>query len=62
MKILGVVECIIETIDDNVYISLVGGKLYYQFSIFKKVDINKNVSRIKLFDEAVDALVDEILL
>ena len=62
MKILGVMECIIETIDDSVFISMSGGKLYYQFSIFKKVDINKNVSRIKLFDEAVGALVDEILL
>ena len=62
MKILGVMECIIETIDDKVYICLVGGRLYYQFNVFKKIDINKNISRIKLFDEAVDMLVDEILL
>ena len=62
MKVLGVADCIIDTVDGQLYIGFNGGKIYHQFNIFKKIDVNKNESRIVLFNETVEALVDEILL
>ena len=59
MKILNTHHCHIETIENKLYISLKGARLFYQYNILRPVDSNKNISKIKLLDDAITSLIKE---
>ena len=61
MKILGAKEAVLEVIEDKGYVFMNKSFLNYQFEVINKVELMKNVSKLRLVAECVNELKDRAL-
>ena len=61
MKIFGAKEAVLEVIEDKGYVFMNKSFLNYQFEVLNKVELMKNVSKLRLVAECVNELKDMAL-
>ena len=61
MKIFGAKEAVLEVIEDKGYVFMDKSFLNYQFEVLNKVELMKNVSKLRLVAECVNELKDMVL-
>lgn len=61
MKIFGAKEAVLEVIEDKGYVFMDKSFLNYQFEVLNKVELMKNVSKLRLVAECVNELKDMAL-
>ena len=61
MKFFGAKEAVLEVIEDKGYVFMDKSFLNYQFEVLNKVELMKNVSKLRLVAECVNELKDMVL-